>query len=459
MKLLVILLLAINLSFAGVKPPNSIKIEDYYKVEKTVSGEISNSKTFHLIVAKNRETRDFEIIPLINDGKSFSRLTSLSFKDEPSLLSFHTKGDILSLITATDEESGDLMISDIDIVSGEVNQSNSIPFSGFISSVKSKGDSVLVFLDKDELNIMKIKNATTVESTKTIQKNDNNEALFKNLKKETIDNVVTDEFVANGSIKDFRVYLNDEDFFITQQDEKKNLTIVYSLNIETTSQTDFNISKFDHLKGFKRTTSFLKDNTLVRLSLGRSNGVITFNSLDNTWSKEIKIAENLISNSSKEFGGLEDFLKQASKDANAPTITLNENKKGNFVVRADYVSKNEYMYNNWWWINLHQQMMMQQQQMQNSMRTFGPSDDFEMYLSFMPKAEKHFFEFVVDTSFEVTKDQSELNYKEIDKPNEIEIMGKKTKLKVFSTVFLDNEFRFFGYDKKNDSFKIFSKEY
>ena len=460
-KLLVLLYLT-GLFSVGSPNSKSIKIEDRYKVEGTVSGEISANETFHLILAKNKESKLYEIIPLVYDNQDFKRLESIDFENFPSVLSFHVSGEILTLAVSSEKEDGVLKVLDVDLKSGKTVSSENIAISGFKTSVKSSAESVLLFADKDSFKVLTISNAKTNKVT-SVLKNDANKDLLKLLEGESIENVDTNEFVSNGSINNLRAYLEGETLLITQQDDKGDATNLFSLDKSKGDQAQFSQKKFNHPDGYKRTTSFLKNGNLFRFSLNKSNAVIAFNSLDGSVSKELNVSDDLVGKSSKYFYDMQSFLKDAAKSSNAPTITVNKSTNDNFVVRADYVSVKEYRYYNWWWFHIHMrnQMIMQQQMQiqQHQIKTFGPSENiFNEWLLF-PVLEKHYFEFVVNSGFEVTNDESGFKKREIDYQTLIENMNHTKKLSDFSSVFLSTEFRFFGFDKKDNSFKVFTKEY
>ena len=133
MKIFLTSILLICLGFnSPSKKSNSITLDDKYKVETTFSGNFKNESSFHLIVAKNKDTKNFEIIPYIYQQDAFKNLKSIVFDSEPSLVSFHSNDAVISLITSHKKGKDEVFsVYDINSETGETQKSKDISSKDF----------------------------------------------------------------------------------------------------------------------------------------------------------------------------------------------------------------------------------------------------------------------------------------------------------------------------------------
>lgn len=466
MKFLTLLLVAFCLT-GNPKKERSVSLSKDFKVESTFSGSTFTNESFHLIIAKNIKKKQFEIIPISNTEGRLKQLESITFDKAPSILSFHNLGESISLIVSSKGKKNDVFtVVDLNLSTGIHNKSDSFSGEDFKAVIRKDTKNVLLFSNKESLKIVEVVNATSVE-TLNVETTENDVDFLKDLDDSGLEAVNTDEFVANGSISEFRVYSDGETVFITKEDIKEGNTTVRKVSLKEGNRPALDAKVYKSSNGIKKkSTSFVTGETLYQFQMDKDKGDVNLFDLSSTDNLSLDLSSMSISKKSKDFTGVENFLKNAAKSKNEPTITINRTKSGDLAMRVDYVNKREYNYQyNWWWHHQwmwHQQMMWHHQMMQQQIRSsvptgFGPSQpDFDMYFT---KAENHFFEIVFNATNEnIKSDNLEMVHKEIDKRTYIDKLDEDTKVKYASTVFLDNELRYFGYDKKTKSFKVISEE-
>nr|WP_321245494.1 hypothetical protein [uncultured Psychroserpens sp.] len=465
MKFLTILLLV----FCITGNPNnnsSVTLGKNFKVETTFSGNTSKNQSFHLIVAKNKEKENFEIIPVSNNDGSLKKLESIVFKTEPSIVSFHNTNETVSLIVSSEENRKDkFTIVDVNLASGVSKTLETFSGEDFKTVIRKDHKNTLIFSNKDTLKIIVVDGMNPLK-TINVETTDDDEVFLKDLNISSLDAVNTDEFVANGSIEEFRAYGEGDDVFITRENKRTSHTTISRISLEDdiSSYIESTVFKSQSGEKTKKSTSFFNGKNLFKLQLDKKEGNVSVYDLDATKSSNLDLSSVKISKNSKQFDGIDHFLKKASKYANEPTISVNKTKSGDLAMRVDYVNKETYQYQyNWWWWHhwmwqnqmFHNQMM--QQHINNSVpKGFGPAQpNFDFYYS---KTESHFFEIVINTNNENVKiDNVETVHKFIDKKKYIDKLDEDTNVKHASTVFLDDELRYFGYDKKTKSFKVISE--
>lgn len=465
MKYLLLPLLFLVASFSNPPKKGEISLSRNYKVENTFSGDTANNESFHLIIAKNSKTKQCEIIPISNTNGELNQLKSVSFDKMPSVLSYHNNGDGLTLIVSSKGKKEDeFTIVDINLSTGESVKSDLISDKDFKTVIRKKHSNLLVFSDKASIKILNIKDSKTTseiagESTKST------EDFLKDLNKNNLSAVNTNEYVANGSIDTFRAYAEENSVFITKEDTKDNETVVLNLPLDGASlfKLESTVYKSKSIEDVKKSTSYVQNGQLFQMSMSKVKGDLSiFNFQDNS-ETNLDLNTVKISKKSKDFESITEFLKQATRSKNKPTVTINETTSGDVSLRVDYVNKKEYNYNyNWWWHHnwafQHHMMMMQQQiQIQQQMRSFGPNSFDEV--PFFAKDEKHHFEIVLNSSNTVIENgELETIYQEIDKKKYIKELDDNTKVKHTSTVFINNQLRYFGYNKKTKKYSVIYKE-
>ncbi|MGJ8683143.1 MAG: hypothetical protein ACSHWW_00870 [Nonlabens sp.] len=469
------LLLSVFLCIPG--PKDSIKLDKKFKIEGTFSGNMTGEDSFHLIIAKNTEDKNFNILPYTFAKGAVNELKPIVFEDKLGVLSFHSNDESFTIITKTKKNKEEVFnVIDINTSTGAHTISENIIAEDFKTILRKEDKNILVFANDEELKIVKVENSQSVTESK-IAVNDSNKDFLKELSKNGLDAVNTDEFIKNGSIKEFRAYSENDQIIITRENDKEGTTQVLKAPLNGNGEITEDLSTYQN-KNFsdkiKKSTSFYANDKLYQLKLAKDQAAIDIFNLDDDSSSSIDLLSSELKDVASNKTANDNFVNKASKSRNEPTITANTTSTGAVKVRMDYVDKRTYNYNNnWWWFHnwmwqqqmmhmqMHQQMLQQQRQSMNSLPRFGPN----------PPEEVPFIKVVSNldssSSFEIgiSLDGSLINPKElktihrdIDKKSYIDKLEENKKLKYASTVFTDSKFRYIAYNKKTRSLKIIEKE-
>lgn len=469
MKKLLSLLLFITISFS-FSPPNSstLKLEKGYKIIGTFSGDFNNENSFHLIIAKNTKAKQHELIPVNNKDGNLIRLKPIVFKKQPSIVSYHSKNNKISIIASYKEKKDELMqVIDLHLDTGTQSRSETFLAKGFKTAIRKQDKNHLLFSNKNnDLIVKTISNHQMITDLK-IAFNDTNKSVLEDLEDESIDAVKTDEYVQNGSINSIKAYVIDNDIVLTRDDNKAKSTAV--LRFAANAEGDLNIKSksygFNDFEKHKKTSTYVNNDKLFQLLMSKKKMAFNIINLSSDKLEALNLSDATITKKSKGFTNLNDFIKQATKGSKEPTVTVNTSKEGKSVIRADYVEKANYSYNyNWWWHHQwhHQMMMWQQQQMMRQIKVntptgFGPKLRLEDV--YYKSSKHHYFEIVIDANNSIDQNATtETKLLKIDKKQHIEDLKDKKGLDHVSSVFLGDTFRSFVYDKKAKLFKFEDKQ-
>jgi hypothetical protein len=461
---------------------NSIILPKHYKTENTFSGNLSNKNSFHLIFTKNKKTKNYEVFSYLFDGQNITKLKSLVSEKSYGVVSFHQKDDILSILFSYKKKKKSFIKRiDYNLISKEKNESEIIPHEDFLTSIRQKERSILIYKNKDSFKVLSFLGASTKE-VKEISFTGKKDKLKTFFKDKPVSSIKTDEFVANGATSEVRLYFENNTLFFTKDSDiavpvsiagfqlnnkKTNTTQVLKIDLsKEIISPSFSIFTNSAGKKFKKRTSFYSNNILYQLGLSKKEGQINVSNI--SLAKTLKtipldgsLAQYIKGND--QFVGVEKFLKNAGKNKHNITITANKTNTDKIRLRVDYVDIT-YSYNyNWWWH--HQQFMWHQQQHQmfiqqnirsNIPRGFGPNQPSDIPVElFTVSKEKRFFEILIDANGVLSKDDLPKSiYKEINKKEYIDKLEKVSNFKMESSCFLEDSFRFIAYSKKLKHFTI-----
>lgn len=482
--LLVFAIFFTNIAFCKNINLNEISIPDNFKVEDTFSGNLSDTNSFHLIFTKDKETKNYTIFSYLYDGENIKNLPGFTEEEPLSIVSFHQKNNILSLLlTYSIKKKPYLKTVHYNLVTNEKTASEAILHDDFVTSIRTIDESILIY---KSVNSFKIKSyaGNSLPLTKELNLLDNLD-VKKFFNQQSVTSIKTDEFVANGATNTVRLYYEDNSLFFTRDsDEPIDINVIgFSLNNKKANITqllkfDLNsqiltpkFSSYENANGekFKKATSFFSNNMLFQLALSKKEGFINIIDINSG-----NIMNNIVLNASMskfvkgnpEFDSVEDFLNNAGKNKYNATITANKTTTDKIRVRLDYVDINYRYTYDWWWF--HQQFMWQMQQhnmqimqqniQRNIPRGFGPYNDDDFIFA-TKKIEKRFFEIIIDINGNLVQEElPELLFKEIDKEIYIKNLEEIDKYKYESSCFLNNSFRFIAYDLTNRKFIIETKK-
>lgn len=458
-----------------------IRLPKHFKVERTFSGNLSNTKSFHLIFSKNRKTKKYSVHSYLFNGNEVEELSSIIDDKLFSVVSFHQENNVLSVLYSFEGEEKKSYLKRVDYnlqdKKKKAIKSEVFFHEDLLTTIRLKGKSILIYNEKEKLVIKEFEGSLSVVKKEYYFKKDKDEVkdFFKN---ESVTSIKTDEFVANGSTNKMKLYYGNNTLFFTKDSDeplyinvggfslnnkRANITKVLRLNLDESNLAP-NFLTFNNGEGekFKKATSYFSNNKLFQLALSKKKGFIKISDVTNGKALNTIVLDNSLTKyikGSAKFNGIEKFLKNAGRNKYDATITVNEtNEKDKLIVRLDYVNKG-YSYHYNWWLH-HQRMMFHHQQMMlNNARIsvpsgFGPSqlDNFSFELV-STKKKKHFFELLINANGMLSNEElPETVYKEIDKKKYIDKLEDIKDLKHQSSCFLKNSFRYIGYSKELKGF-------
>jgi len=465
---MLVMMLFLNIGFANLIEDELIKLPDHFKVENTFSGDLPDNKSFHLIFAKNKNTKRFEIFSYLYDGDKVIEMGVIKNKHSYSLVSFHSNGNMLSLLLNYKIKKENFIRKiELNIESKEISESKAFGHKDFETSFRKVDRSILIYKSKTDLLIRQFKGSEEAQE-KNINISIEGTSIKRYFKDQYISSINTDEFVDNGSTLKLKVYLIEDDLVFTKEDQKGNQTsvLIFSLNNDNDPFRN-SFSNTNAIK-FKKSTSYVFDNKLYQLAISKDKGTIkVWDIYTNRVLSEIALQESLgkYVKSKENFKGITDYLKQAAKKKYIPTIAVNKTIAGIGLVRIDYVDIT-YSYNyNWWWHH-HQFMMWQQQQMHfqnnmmNSVPNFGPSLSNNYILDLYKfESDDRYFELLIDGKGSIANnDNTETVYSDLNKEEYIDKLEDIDDFKYESSCFLKDSFRFIAYSKVRKGFVFQTNE-
>ncbi|MGO2359381.1 hypothetical protein [Mesonia sp.] len=451
-KILLSLVFLISLStFAADRFKYALK--EHQKFNRTMSIDINKSASLHMVFVKNKNTKQQDVIPFyVDEQKNITELGTLSFEEEPELISFHTNGNTLTLINF---EDGNLSIDDIDLSTGKhLNRKQTKDVEKPAYVFKQKNKSIFFEVDKKgkDLTFTYIENATS-SSTKKIETPKELEDKVKHIFRKNVDVINTREFVKNGSIAKAQAYFEDEKLLLVY--DQKEDDEIETLQINPNAEDIFELKNYKAtaLEKLKKSNSYVKDDKLFVINSGKED--IEMNVFDiESGEKEKRLSlQQEMAFAQNDLEKREDFIKQSRRAKNKPTLTVNETEEGNLAVRMDYVNIQNYSYHNMWWFHhhmmMHQLHIQQHQQMQMMM---GPNiSSLDIDALYTKKKESTSISFVISKDLELLKEASlETKYREVDAEKYIEELSDDKEVRNESLVFLNDEYHYIYTDRKEN---------
>lgn len=468
MKLLNVFLILFLISSA---PNKEIKLEKTQKVLSTFSGNVDDTSSFHLILTKNLKDNKHNILPFVFEEEAVNEMPAIEFDNKFEFISFHTNGDIITLITKTKinkEPSIDVM--DIDISTGKMTRSEQIfNIEDLKTVVRGPNKNVLLYVNELEISTVTINSANDFKES-FILKNNDNEEFFTRLEEKRIDAIKTSEYTEDGSVNEFKAYLINQELMLTQDDQLLGQTNVLKLPTTVDGQQFIELETFTHKseKRFKKNSSYINNNKLFQLRVGKQDVDLNIFDLDNGKVKTIDLNNSKVLSHSSDKEATDNFIKGALKSRNQPTIAINTATNSSYSIRLNYENKKTYRYyDNWWWHHnwMWQQNMMfdqmvrdQQRQLMNNLPKFGPSattPEYVLYDNDVLKKRNTAFEIGLDANGEIVPvSDIKTVFKAIDKKAFIDKLEEDKYLRHTSSTFTDEYCSFITYNRKTRAFTI-----
>lgn len=457
-------LLFISVSYSNNSIGSLITLPKKFKVIGTFSGELSKKKSLHLIFSKNKTNKMHTVHIYFANANTITEFGLIENKNKLKIESFHEEKNEISLfLSYKNKKHFFLKKINIDITNKTTKNHKSTNHKYFITSVKDKNKSIFIYKNQSQIVIRQFNG---IENVKTFSyKFNKNRDLYRFFfNKKTIEPIKTNEFIANGSTSNLRIYLDKNTLIFTKENTNNTKVVTFPLNNE---QSFFSkIKEFSNKKKGKKNTSFYYNDKIYQFANNKNEGSVKIHNIKTNKSKLINLNYSLafIIKGNNTFSDYKNFLKQASKNKNNTTITVNPTKKNRVSIRLDYVNKN-YKYNYDWSLWHHQQFIMHQQIMINNIRSnihsrFGPNQQNDFHFNnYYVKKERKYFEILLDNEDNLINDNTDSSlYNEIDKQKYFDRLEEIPDLKYKSSCFFKNHFRYIGYFENLKGFMIQTKQ-
>jgi hypothetical protein len=461
-KILSLLVLSI---IYGTEPIREIKLESHQKALGTFSGTLADGySTFHLIMTKNKETKQYEILPFTKIKGKTTALTPVSLDKEMGVLSFHNSGGRLQVITQSGKRDSKVFnIVDLNLESGNSRISADIPEANFKTHFRADDKTFLIFVNDNSLRVLDVTTSNQIKTVEIPAEGDFKEFITE-LKDGNIESVRTDEYVKNGSTAKFQLYYQNDKLSITRNDDSDNSVDLLEIG-ETADSSKINSFKGTELEDQKRSASYLKNGKIYHTKVAKKSSFLDIHDTQTGESKTIDFWGVEVKNAVNNTESIERFQKKSRRGSNTPTTTVNKTRDGLSKVRIDYVDTKTYSYShdwwwfhNWMWQNQLWQMQMNQMNFQPpAINGFGPSPYFRETTTLTIAVPGH-FEFALDEQGNVlSADGLETEVDFIDTKEYITKLNEDKVIKHHSSVFHKGLMTYFAYDKRSKSFIIRTK--
>lgn len=459
MKQLKLLFLTFLLSFVcHANDSFTFSLADNQKVETTNSFSLAGGSSVHLIVAKNRDTRDYDVITFFSDSSGNVKEMNLkSFEDKPDFKAAHMYNGCITVLSHTKKE---LVVIDYNILSGNVLNKKYDDFTAPVATFFNDNSTLMLHpVHKGDGYLLEvIQNGNSI-NTMPVTMDEETAKEYKAMLRSDSDIINTQEYVKNGSLKPTRIYFEGGNIVFTNDDRGNNTTNAIVIDAETgkAALQPFKVNS----DNAKELTSYVTGKRLFTMNSSKEDITIkAFGIDDGQEQAAFSLSENL-----KEYfgtGNTKDYLKKIHKTNMKPTLTINK-AGNNYSIRVDAVNTRNYNYHNWWY--LHQMMWQQQQMMNNHLRAMqnhinlmrGPSaQGYSLPLYDAGEEENYSFTIPLSQDLQLMEKGADevTDYKEVDKQNLTKQFIENKSFKYFSTAFGSDAMSYIYMDKHSETFTI-----
>lgn len=427
----------------------SYQLEENQKFESTISFDINYDATAHVLIVKNKDTKQYDMIPFYMDAnQKISKLKTASFEEAPELLSHHLNGSILTLIGYQNKA---LEILDYDLTAGTYIRKSWEDYDKPINIFKEQNMTLFLNPDKrkDEFIVTTISNTDRSE----VREYAIPEAYKKSIRtmtKEGIEVVGDQGFIQHSSIAKVQAYFAKGNFYLVEDVEFQNDLSILTINTAETAAVSKTEITTEGIEELKDNNSYIKDGKLFALLLGKKDFELRIHNLvTGQEERKFSLTKDLASIRGVK-SKMATYLKESNRFKNKPTVTVNETVNGNYKVNIDYVDKNTYRYYDTMWFLHH--MMWQQQMMMMNAGGFGPNpENFDSLDAIYNTTSTQPITLFLNKNLEILSDiDEETRYKFIDKEKYLESLSDNKTIFNESAGFLEDEYRYMYTDKKED---------
>lgn len=449
----------------------SLKINEGHKNITNLSGALTNTISFHLLINKIKSNSSYEAtLAFFNEEQLVKSILVSSQKTKPIFLAFHSNDMVLTLIEKGDKKT---IIHDIDyatekITSTEINQNPKSIFSHknitFIVFRKNK-----VLLDLAFIKSSKDINRNTYVFNSKIEKIILND--INNKKTDFVDNTT---YIDKGFINNLRAFYTAPDLIFIKDDKKNK--IVNIIKIEAKGNVNTKKINLNNKEKIKKLNSFIVDNSLFTFSMENKFAYLSIFNLEDLkllkkftytitdFGKTNKVVINGVdkSESFKPKPFFKSFFPQAVGSTYNAELYIGANKTINdqYIVQIGHVDKNTYRNNNsgnFWWnypaFNLN--FNINNGSFSNS---FNPAGVGMLIFNSLAenKRKGNFFEINLNTDLTPTNSPKELKYESFDIEKYKKRLKQLFKLNRYYLIPLKESVRFINFDKESNSYLIYN---
>jgi len=430
-----------------------LTLEKHQKLESTVSFNIENKFTVHVLIIKNKNTKKYDLIPFFMDeSRNIERLETASFRKTPKLLSHHLNGNTLTLIGY---QGDSLEIMDYSLENGSLSQKSWVDYEKPANIFRETNKTLFLAPNKrkDKFNVASIENTNSSKELEFAIPDDFKK-LIRTILREGIEVVSDEGFIQNSSIAKIQAYYAEGNFYLVEDVEFQNDLSIITIRTDNSRPVSKTEITTDGIEELNDNNSFIKDEKLFALLLGKDDFELRiYDLVSGEQKKKFSLKQDLVALKSIK-SKINTYLKESNRFKNKPTITVNETVDGNFKIYIDYVNKNTYRnYDNMWFLH---HLMWQQQMMMMNAGGFGPNPALfdELALNFSI-TESQPLTFILNRNLEIVNDgNSTTKYQFIDKEKYMDTLSENKAIFNESAGFLENVYRYMYTDKKETTVYI-----
>ena len=461
MKKLFVLILLLNFQMGLATDPVKIELPERAKIEGTYSVTIEKNKSLHLIIAKDRNNKQYIIKPLIRlpDG-SLKYFDLVELELLPEILSHHMNGQKI-ILTGHNYKKKELYIIEINAVDG-TNTVRAIQDQKQPNFVLRTDDETFLVRRKGNARSLFVQRIRTSEDEELIQIDVPKEKIsqFKRVVESLGSEINQNEYVHKGSISESKVYLQDEKLIFTKDNIQSYSAWAMTAELDVETPLTFLGIKGSSLEKPKDYNTYYLDGRMFSVIADKTDLLFS------TYDLELKTELNAISlknDLADKYDQTPEFLKRLAKGKMRPTVAINKTKDGNYLVEINQVDKTVYYYNyDWWWHHnwmfndfFWQQHNQHVQDVINNLPSvprFTPSPDmYEGLDALYAKAiDFESIKFVVDRDGNLlTNSSQETVFQYIDKDEFLDPFKEDNKKLNFTASFTDTTMSYIYQDKKS----------
>jgi hypothetical protein len=447
-----------------------IKIDENYKNITNLSGALTETISFHLLMNKKQDPKSFETNIAFFDKKGLTKTINLgSHKKKPTFLAFHKNGMVLTLVQTSKEKT---IVHDVDYETGKV---NSVEIDKKAISVFSHQEATILVLGKSEylLDLAFITSSQDIKRQRFAFKPGPEKSILFYLNNTSTDFVDNETFIDKGFIKSVRAFYRDSSLTLVRDDKRKK--VINLIKLAPKKLTELRQIQLKSEGRIKKLNSFIVDDLVFAFSMGKKVANLSIFNLET-----LELVKNFEYNVD-DFGIVNKVVRNGVEETNSFNpkrfyksyfpqavgsvynaelyVGVNKTKEGNYIVQVGHVDENTFRNansGNFWW---HYPAFGLNYDASSGNLAGGLDLSNATMLVFNALAEKkrkgNFFEINLDANLEPTNEASQLAFDYFNLERYQNKLARTFELKRFFLIPLQDEVRFINFDKKTNSYQVY----